>query len=46
MGDRDYSHREEKKSKKEAKNTKVETLTPSPETEVVKKGKTRKGKVS
>ncbi|MBI2856436.1 MAG: hypothetical protein HYX93_06285 [Chloroflexi bacterium] len=42
MGGRDYSHRETKKSKKEARAVKVEALTPSPEVLVVKKGKARK----
>ena len=43
MGARDYRHREAKKTKKADKSSiKVEVLTPSPEVEVVKKGKSRK----
>ena len=42
MSGRDYRHREQKKSKKEARVVKVEALTPSAETAVVKKGKARK----
>ena len=42
MGGRDIRHREAKKTKKSEKSIKVEALTPSPEVEVVKKGKGRK----
>ena len=42
MGGRDYRHREAKKTKKADKTIKVEVLTPSPEVEVVRKGKGRK----
>lgn len=46
MGDRDYRHREVKKTKKEGKALKVEALSPSVEAEVVKKRKARKEKES
>ncbi len=42
MGARDYRHREAKKTKKTDRPIKVEVLTPSPEVEVVRKGKSRK----
>ena len=42
MGGRDIRHREAKKTKKSDRSVKVEVLTPSPEVEVVKKGKGRK----
>ena len=43
MGARDYRHREAKKTKKADRSSiKVEALTPSPEVEVVKKGKGKK----
>jgi hypothetical protein len=46
MGGRDYRHREVKKTKKDGKAIKVEALTPSAETEVVRKRKARKDKDS
>ena len=42
MGGRDYRHREAKKTKKADRSIKVEVLTPSPEVQVVRKGKSRK----
>ncbi len=42
MGDRDYRHREAKKSKKSSRPVKVEALTPSAEVEVVRKRRSRK----
>ena len=46
MGDRDYRHRETKKSKKASRPVKVEALTPSAEVEVVRKKRTRKDEES
>lgn len=42
MGARDIRHREAKKTKKADRPIKVEVLTPSPEVEVVRKGKSKK----
>ena len=42
MGDRDFRHRETKKTKKTSRPVKVEALTPSAEVEVVRKKRPRK----
>ena len=42
MGSRDYRHREVKKPSKSGRQLKVEALTPTQETEVVKKKKSKK----
>jgi len=45
MGKRDYSHREQKKAKKDPKKLHQITITtPVPEVEVIRKGKRREGR--